>query len=237
MPIRLASALGSQDEADAVVWAADHGADVISCSWGPPDGDWWDPTDPLHDQAVPQPDSTRLAIEHALNHGRGGKGCVIVWAAGNGNESVDKDGYASNPNVIAVAACNDKGERSAYSDTGRALWCAFPSSDGNPSLTQGIWTTDLSGAAGYNDGHVKKGDASGHYTNSFGGTSSSAPGAAGVAALILSKNPQLPWQQVKDILKRCCDQIDKAGGKYDASGHSTLYGYGRLNAKKAVDLA
>ena len=33
MPIRLASGLGSQAEADAFEWAADHGADVISCRW------------------------------------------------------------------------------------------------------------------------------------------------------------------------------------------------------------
>lgn len=237
MPIRLSSALGSQDEADAFAWAADHGADVISCSWGPADGEWWNPSDPLHKEVVPLPDSTRLAIDHALAQGRGGKGCVIVWAAGNGNESVDNDGYASYPNVIAVAACNDKSKRSAYSDKGRALWCAFPSNDGNPSLTPGIWTTDLSGAAGYNDGNIKKGDAAGNYTNSFGGTSSAAPGAAGVAALVLAKNSGLNWQQVKDILKRCCDRIDKTGGKYDKKGHSNNYGYGRLNAKKAVDLA
>lgn len=32
MPIRLASSLGSQDEADAFIWAAQNGADVISCS-------------------------------------------------------------------------------------------------------------------------------------------------------------------------------------------------------------
>ena len=43
--------------------------------------------------------------------------------------------------------------------------------------------------------------------------------------------------QVRDILKRCCDRIDKAKGGYDASGHSKKYGFGRLNAKKAVDLA
>ena len=59
--------------------------------------------------------------------GRGGRGCVITWAAGNGNESVDNDGYASYERVIAVAACNDLGTRSAYSDMGNALWCAFPS--------------------------------------------------------------------------------------------------------------
>jgi len=178
-----------------------------------------------------------LAIEYAITKGRGGKGCAIVWAAGNGNESVDNDGYASNPNVIAVAACNDKGKRSVYSDKGRAVWCSFPSNDGIPSLTPGIWTTDLSGKPGYNDGNTKKGDAAGNYTNSFGGTSSAAPGAAGVSALVLSKNPQLRWNEVKDILKRSCDRIDAAGGGYDQSKHSKKYGYGRLNAKKAVDLA
>jgi subtilisin family serine protease len=237
VPIRLASELGSQQEADAFAWAADHGVDVISCSWGPEDGDWWDPSDPRHKQVVLLPDNTRLAIDYAITQGRSGKGCVITWAAGNGNESVDNDGYASNPNVIAVAACNDKGKRSAYSDKGRAIWRCFPSNDGNPSLTPGIWTTDLSGKPGYNDGNIKKGDADGNYTNSFGGTSSAAPGAAGVAALVLSKNPQLRWDQVRDILKRCCDKIDAAGHQYDAKGHSKNYGYGRLNAKKAVDLA
>ena len=35
MPVRLASGLGSQQEADAFLWAAQNGADVISCSWGP----------------------------------------------------------------------------------------------------------------------------------------------------------------------------------------------------------
>jgi subtilisin family serine protease len=237
MPVRLASALGSQDEADAFAWAANNGADVISCSWGPEDGDWWDASDPRHKQHVLLPDSTRLAIDFASTQGRGGKGCVVLWAAGNGNESVDLDGYASYPGVIAVAACNDKGKRSAYSDKGKAVWCSFPSNDGYPSLTPGIWTTDLSGAAGYNDGKVTKGDLAGNYTNDFGGTSSATPGAAGIAALVLAKNPALTSAQVRDILKRCCDRIDKTHGAYDAKGHSKKYGYGRLNAKKAVDLA
>jgi subtilisin-like proprotein convertase family protein len=38
-------------------------------------------------------------------------------------------------------------------------------------------------------------------------------------------------------MKRCCDQIDTAGGNYDANGHSDAYGYGRLNAKRAIELA
>lgn len=244
MPIRLTSGLGSVREAEAFRWAADNGADVISCSWGPTDGRWHQPNDPRHNQVVPLPASTKLAIDYCLANGRGGKGCVILFAAGNGNESVDNDGYASNPSVIAVAACNDRGKRSVYSDFGRAVWCAFPSSDfghapfNHPdALTPGIWTVDRIGAAGYNAGSLATGDSAGNYTNDFGGTSSSCPGAAGVAALTLSANPALKWHEVKDVLKRACDRIDPQGGAYDANGRSAQYGFGRLNARTAVELA
>ena len=229
MPIRLPAALGSRYEADAFVWAADNGADVISCSWGPADAKWFEKEDPIRDQIVPLPDSTRLAIDYAIAHGRGGKGCVIIWAAGNGNECVDNDGYASNPRVIAVGACNDRGKRSPYSDFGKALWCCFPSSHGLlPSLTNGIWTTDRSGKAGFSWDD---------YTDDFGGTSSACQGGAGVAALILACNPVLRWDEVKDIIRRSCDQIDLLNGCYDTNAHSSQYGYGRINARRAVELA
>lgn len=244
MPIRLSSGLGSQEEADAFRWAADQGADVISCSWGPRDGLWFDPQDPLHNQVVALPAMTKLAIDYATTNGRGGKGCVILFAAGNGRESVDNDGYASYERVIAVAACNDRGKRSVYSDFGAAVWCAFPSSDresaalGQPApLTPGIWTTDRVGSRGYNSGNPARGDALGNYTNSFGGTSSSCPGAAGIAALVLSVNPDLQLHEVRGILGRACDKIDPQGGLYDVNGRSQLYSFGRLNAETAVQLA
>ncbi len=244
MPIRLASGLGSQQESNAFKWAADNGADVISCSWGPPDGQWFNPKDPMHNRRVPLPASTKLAIDYATTKGRGGKGCVVLFAAGNGNESVDNDGYASYERVIAVAACNDRGQRSVYSDFGDAVWCAFPSSDfgyapfSHPEpLTTGIWTTDRTGNPGYNQGFITDGDPSGNYTNSFGGTSSSCPGAAGVGALVLAVNPNLRWQEVKDLFKSSCDKIDPSGGLYDGNGWSKYYGYGRLNAETAVTLA
>lgn len=241
MPLSNNSAVGSQDEADALVWAADHGADVISCSWGPPCGRWFDPNDRVHDQVVPLPDSTRLAIDHAVTKGRGGKGCVILWAAGNGNESVDNDGYAAYEKVIAVAACNDTGRRSVYSDFGDAIWCCFPSNDfptetTDPPLTPGIWTTDRSGREGYNPGNATLGDPGGEYFNSFGGTSSACPGMAGVAGLILSRNPDLAWDEVRDVIKESCDRIDDTPGEY-VNGRSPKYGYGRANAGAAVALA
>ncbi|MCS6290134.1 MAG: S8 family serine peptidase [Nitrospira sp.] len=244
IPIRLSSALGSQQEAEAFEWAANNGADVISCSWGPEDGDWWNPNHPAHNQKVPIPASTKLAVDYATTKGRGGKGCVVLFAAGNGNESVDNDGYASYERIIAVAACNDRGKRSVYSDFGKAIWCSFPSSDRGHApfqhpapLTKGIFTTDRVGASGYNPGTSGAGDNRGNYTNSFGGTSSACPGAAGVAALVLSVNPELKWQEVREILKQSCDKIDPQGGNYTAEGWSRFYGYGRLNAEKAVALA
>jgi subtilisin-like proprotein convertase family protein len=42
---------------------------------------------------------------------------------------------------------------------------------------------------------------------------------------------------VKDVIRRSCDRIDPTGGKYDANGHSRNYGFGRVNARRAVELA
>ncbi len=235
MPIRLDSDLGSIAESNAFKWAADHGADIISCSWGPSDGDWTNPDDPTHTSPVELPDSTRLAMDYALSKGRSGKGCVITFASGNGNEDVKFDGYASYPKVLAVAACNDTNKRSVYSDFGNNVWCCFPSSDfgyepfnhPNP-LTNGIYTTDRLKSAGY---------STGNYTDTFGGTSSACPGVAGTIALMLSANTELTVKQVKEIIKETAEKIDKTNGKYDTQGHSRYYGYGKIDAEKAVKKA
>jgi subtilisin family serine protease len=235
MPVRLNSNLGSMAESNAFKWAADHGADIISCSWGPSDGYWADPNDPAHTSMVDIPDSTRLAIDYATNQGRGGKGCIITFAAGNGNEDVKYDGYASYNKVIAIAASNDTNKRSVYSDYGTAVWCCFPSSDfgytpfNHPEpLTNGIYTTDRMNSAGYSGGN---------YTDNFGGTSSACPGAAGTIALMLSVNPDLTMQQVKDIIRETAEKIDIANGQYDVQGHSKYYGYGKIDAEGAVKKA
>lgn len=235
MPIRLRSGLGSVNEANAFAWAADHGADVISCSWGPADGDWWKPEDPLHQHVSMLPDSTRLAMNYAAKKGRNGLGCVILFAAGNGNESIDNDGYGSYKGVIAVAACNDTGKRCVYSDYGNAVWVTFPSGDyehtpfQHPApLTAGLRTTDRLGQPGYLDGD---------YVDSFGGTSGACPGMAGVIGLILAANPGLTYKKVKQLLKSSCTKIDKENAQYDSKKHSVYYGYGRIDAGKAVKKA
>lgn len=65
---------------------------------------------------------------------------------------------------------------------------------------------------------------------SASGTSIAAPVVAGVAALVLSVNPSLTASQVQDILKQSAD--DRGSPGWDPS-----YGWGRVNAARAVSLA
>ena len=213
MAIRFLGGLVSiLDEALVFVFAAQNGADVINNSWGPPDGAG----------QFPLPDMTKAAIDFAVNEGRGGKGCVILFASGNGNENVDNDGYAAYDNVIAVGASNDRDERAAYSDFGSTLDIIAPSSD---NFRQGITTIDRMGTTGY---------SATNYTNTFNGTSASCPLASGVVALMLSANSDLTRKQVYDILINTTDKINPTDAQYDANGFSIKYGYGRINANRAV---
>ena len=67
------------------------------------------------------------------------------------------------------------------------------------------------------------------------GTSFAAPCAAGCAALALSMNPRLTRDELRAIMR---DSAGKIGGvAYDANGHNDNYGFGRVNANEAVQLA
>jgi serine protease len=61
----------------------------------------------------------------------------------------------------------------------------------------------------------------------FSGTSMASPHASGVAALVTGKNPALAPDQVRQILRSSADDRGLAGW-------DPLYGYGRVNARKAV---
>jgi len=168
-------------------------------------------------------------MDYCATNGRGGKGTVIFFAAGNSNFNIDlnnNDSYSSYPGVVAVAASTNLDKKASYSSFGPSISICAPSNGG----TLGITTTDLTGSGGY---------SAGNFTNGFGGTSSACPLATGVGALVLSANPNLTWRQVKSVLEQSADKIDVGSsfGQYDALGHSIYYGYGRVNAQRAVALA
>ncbi len=126
--------------------------------------------------------------------------------------------------VIAVGASTSFDCRAAYSQFGPELDLVVPSSGGG--LSNAVLTTDRTGQAGY---------SSGDYFADFGGTSSAAPLAAGIAGLVLSRNPGLTATQVREILERSADKVNPGSAAYDAGGHSDRYGYGRINALKALE--
>ncbi|HEV3122372.1 MAG TPA: S8 family serine peptidase, partial [Isosphaeraceae bacterium] len=199
--------------ADGIRYAAQHAA-VICCGWTAP---------------ASNPD-LEAAIQESVQSGREGKGTLVFCASGNGDapgKGMNRLAFpASHALALAVGASNDLGKRSRYSNYGKGLEFVAPSSD---VARQGITTTDV---ARKNRGY-SVGDS---YTDEFGGTSSAAALAAGIAALVVSANPELSWHQVREILRATADKIDKAAGNYQ-KGWSEQYGYGRLNAGKAVAAA
>jgi subtilisin-like proprotein convertase family protein len=223
MPIRTSSMISNQTIRDLFDYARTNGADVISCSWGV--------ATKFFALSTPMID----AIRRAAREGRGGRGCVILFAAGNEDSPIDgvkdgvavRSGFAMHPDVIAVAASNSHDVRSHYSNFGPQVWVCAPSSG---SGGRRIVTTDRTGGAGYQSGDYTT-------TNGFGGTSSSTPLVAGLCGLILSVNPQLTAEEVKDILRQTSDNIDPAAGSYNADGHSDWYGYGRVDAFRALQEA
>ncbi len=197
-----------------------NGADVISCSWGTTSTRF--SLHPLVEQAITK----------AATRGRNGKGCVVVFATGNDN--LDRvNHYAAHPNVIAVGASTSSDEYAFYSNRGNEVTLVAPSDGGWPILAaRASWDPGMYGKSGDYRFYVD-GKSRGNDYKHFGGTSSATPLVAGICALILSANPDLTAAQVKQILIRTADRIGTPSS-YNSFGHSTRFGYGRINADSAV---
>jgi subtilisin family serine protease len=217
----LSSKLGDPTEAAGIRWAAEHGADVVCCAWGPQQ---------LTADTGRMPAHTRDAIDWAVKHGRDGKGCVVLFSAGNDGCDIALNEYASHPRVIAVGACNGRATRADYSGWGDALWCVAPSNDPRDRIGAGETydtTTPL--------GSFLLGET--FYTSDFGFTSAACAIAAGVCAKVLSANPDLTWREVRRVIADSCRKIDEAGGSYNSRGHSPYYGFGCLDLERAIAIA
>lgn len=223
----ISDAFTDQDSANALFWKpAGVTVGVSSNSWGPFD-----------DPHLGGPDIlTRQAMQDAAQQGRGGKGVVIVFAAGNGlrnDDNVALDGYASSKFALAVGAVTNRAVQSPYSEPGSAMAVVAPSNGGS----LGIFTTDVSGNSGYNPQSGGQ-PANRDYTNSFGGTSSAAPLVSGSVAVLLAANPDLSYRDVKEILMSTARKIDAADGDWVQNGagfhFNHKYGAGMVNLTAAL---
>ncbi len=213
IPIRL-DILTDEAIKNAFEHAMLNGADIISCSLGYP---------------KPVPLSTYVSnyLRHVARNGRGGKGIPMFFAAGNANPASNNvpreiSDFAAHSDAFCITASNSLDEPSSYSFFGANALICGPTNGNN--------------GVGITTAHVEsQGGSLVHtYTSGFGGTSSAAPLVAGVAALMISVNPNLTASEIKNLMRTNSDRI---GGGYNSSGHSPHLGYGRVNALKLVKAA
>ena len=108
---------------NAIIYAAENGADVISCSWG-------------------NYGFTSLAYQEAIDYANG-LGSIIVSAAAN--DDVFRNYMpATSPGVISVAALNQYDEKASYSNFGSSVNISAPGGDDNGELL----TTDVDNSYG-----------------------------------------------------------------------------------------
>jgi thermitase len=184
MPLRVSDTSGNATwsmVAQALTYAADHGARVANISYKASDSS---------------------TVQNAANYMQG-KGGVTTVSAGNDGLF---DSSPDCPYLLTVGAT-----------TGNNLLTSWSSYGNNQDLVapgQGVYTTCRGGAIA-----------------NWAGSSFSAPIVAGVAALVLSANPSLTGVQVNGILQQTATQL---GGN---TSWNTSYGYGLVNAYKAVSAA
>ena len=190
------------------------------------------------------PATQELALQTGLSQGRNGLGTIYVWAAGNSRGFLygNDDGYVSNRFIIAVAALLRNGRFTSYSTPGSNLWISAPGGDSScPSEL--MFTTDLEGTHGYNTEFSARSSDLGNadYTRCFNGTSSAAPVAAGVVALLLQHSPTLGWRDVREILARSAVQTDPTHSDWRTNMAGLTfnhdYGFGRIDAARAIAMA
>lgn len=166
--------------------------------------------------------------------------------------------------ALAAGKASNQGRLVAsYSTSGSALLLASPGGQygvHSPAMV----TTDVSGChRGYGTSDKSPFHQGLHplnpecdYTSTMNGTSSAAPNASGVFALLWGARPHLSWRDLKDIMIRSATKVDHrakgvrlslSDGDYLAqepwitnkSGLSfhNDYGFGRINATKAVNIS
>ncbi len=155
-----------------------------------------------------------------------GAGVVLCFSAGNGGGAVEEP--AAFPESIAVGAIGPDGFRKRRRGCDGAQWA----SSHGPELdlvAPGVIlpTTDIQGPSGI---------GSEDYLLDFGGTSAASPIVAGIAALMLSANPRLSSQRVREIL--AATAVDGEGEpSEDTPGFDEFMGWGRVDAGRAVMVA
>ncbi|TDR48586.1 serine protease [Tahibacter aquaticus] len=127
--------------------------------------------------------------QNAINSARS-RGTVLAIAAGNDNANVSGFDPGNCSGVISIAATTKAGSRASYSNYGALIDVSAPGGDGSGGAGD-ILSTLNSGTS----------TQSSETYAFYAGTSMASPHVAGLAALMLSKNPSLTPDQIETLIK------------------------------------
>ncbi len=230
MPLKVANNAGSMTYTaitNAVTYGADNGCKVLSMSLGG--------------------SATDANLQNACTYAWN-LGVAVLAATGNENNSIIS--YpAAMTNVIGVGAASNCGERkrssnlsseinpgvftdpNGYTCDGERWWGSNYGSTTKDAVNAVdviaptiLPTTDRVGSAGYDPSD---------YDLYFNGTSCSTPYAAGICALIFSKNPTWTATQVRNQL---CNTAQDVTSVESIAGWDRYTGYGMVDAAAAVGI-
>jgi len=230
MPLKVANSAGSMTYTaitNAVTYGADNGCKVLSMSLGGSASDA----------------NLQNACTYAWN-----LGTIVLAATGNENNSIIS--YpAAMTNVVGVGAASNCGDRkrsssnsaevnpgvftdpNSYTCDGERWWGSNYGSTTKDAANAVdviaptiLPTTDRRGSAGYDPSD---------YDMYFNGTSCATPYAAGVCALIYSKNPTWNATQVRAQLTSTAQDVISVES---AAGWDKYTGYGMVDAAAAVGI-
>ncbi len=213
MPLKVTDAWGYFTTTainNSLIYAADHGADIVSMSFGSTNGLL---TNTYCD----------YALEYAYNHG------LTLFAATGNDDHYGLCYPAYNQYVISVGAASPEGYRKFNNSGDGEYWWGsnWGSNTQNDRFSVDIMgptilpATDIVGSGGYD---------AGNYDLYFNGTSCATPYVAGVAALVKSRNPSLTPEQVRTALTSTAIDLYYS----TLPGWDRYTGYGFVNAFNAL---
>lgn len=257
MPVKISYGLyfaNTEKIAAAILTASRNGAHIISNSWGYK----------KYSNSNQFPNITNAVWEAGTRGRNGLGCIITFAASNTADHVADSNGTITFPSNIILSSILTVGASDRYDKQANYSPLSNTSSPNNqmidlvapsnrsmpwqsiPNETGEVWSIDIPGLRGYNpwrgpyypqvpDEELPNwGKNYSAYTGRFGGTSAACPQVAGVAALILSVNPNLTHFEVFNILTRTSDKV---GGYTYTNGRSNELGYGRLNAYRAISQA
>jgi subtilisin family serine protease len=220
---RADASISVRDEADAIRWAVDRGAQVINLSLG-------GLRNPLNAREDTFSTLEANAVEYAYRHG-----AVLVAAVGNSDEAPRQPwpwaAYpAALPHVIGVSALTQAGSVPLFSDRDRIFNdLSAPGQNIFSTLPLGL-TRQRPACA--NQGYSECGSDDFVHAS---GTSFAAPQVTAAAALLLALKPSLRADQVSNILERTATDVNATNGCAQCPLQRDQFsGWGRLDIAKAV---